>query len=110
MRAPLVEFSAREIGRAAFGYNVPMRRSSPRSSEAADAAGIVRLDAMAAAIRPMADAVSIDAGDAGMIEARLVGAADGRNSPARTAAGIDVRRWSYPQAALVVNISHTLPH
>jgi 2-octaprenyl-6-methoxyphenol hydroxylase len=31
-------------------------------------------------------------------------------SKVRAAAGIGVRTWSYPQAAVVLNFSHTLPH
>jgi len=110
VRAPLVEFHASEIGRPAFGYNVPNAALIAALESEAEAAGILRLDGFARAITPAEDRVTIDAGDAGRIEARLVGAADGRNSPAREAAGIAVRRWSYPQTALVVNIRHNLSH
>ncbi len=110
VRAPLVEFHASEIDRPAFGYNIPTAALVTALEAAAEEAGVIRLDGLAASIDPEADHVAIDAGAAGRIEARLVGAADGRNSPARAAAGIAVRRWSYPQTALVVNISHSLPH
>ncbi len=110
VRAPLVEFHASEIGRAAFGYNVPTAALVAALDDAAEAAGVVRLDGLATAIEPGADSVAIEVGAAGSLEARLVGAADGRNSPGRAAAGIAIRRWSYPQTALVANIRHTLPH
>lgn len=110
VRAPLVEFHASEIGRSAFGYNVPNAALIAALEQQAEMAGIVRLDGLARAITPGEDRVVIDAGAAGLIEARLLGAADGRNSPAREAAGIPVRRWSYPQTALVVNISHSVAH
>ncbi len=110
VRAPLVEFHASEIGRTAFGYNVPTAALVAALDDAAEAAGVVRFDGFATSIEPGADSVAIEAGAAGSLEARLVGAADGRNSPARAAAGIVIRRWSYPQTALVANIRHSLPH
>ena len=44
------------------------------------------------------------------LSARLAVAADGRNSPARAAAGIRTSARSYPQSALVVTFSHTRGH
>jgi len=110
VRAPLVEFHASEIGRDAFGYNVPTAAMIAALEDAATAAGILRLDGLARSITVHDDHVAIAAGDAGSVAARLVGAADGRNSPAREAAGIGLKRWSYPQTAVVANIRHTLPH
>jgi len=46
----------------------------------------------------------------GRIRAPLVAAADGRNSPAREAAGIKVIGWPYDQMGLVVTVEHDLPH
>jgi 2-octaprenyl-6-methoxyphenol hydroxylase len=42
--------------------------------------------------------------------ASLLVAAEGRGSPTRQAAGIDVARWSYPHTALVTAIDHEAPH
>jgi 2-octaprenyl-6-methoxyphenol hydroxylase len=42
--------------------------------------------------------------------APLLIAAEGRNSPTRAAAGINVARWSYDHAAIVTGISHERPH
>ncbi len=42
--------------------------------------------------------------------ARLLVAADGRGSPARIAAGIGARIWSYPQVALTALLAHRKPH
>ncbi len=44
------------------------------------------------------------------IAARLVVAAEGRNSPLARAAGIPVTRYSYRQHAIVTAIAHTRPH
>jgi 2-octaprenyl-6-methoxyphenol hydroxylase len=44
------------------------------------------------------------------MSARLVIGADGRQSPSRAAAGIEVRRRDLAQSALTFNISHSRPH
>jgi 2-octaprenyl-6-methoxyphenol hydroxylase len=40
----------------------------------------------------------------------LVIGADGRRSICRSAAGIEIRTWSYPQTALTFNLKHSHPH
>ena len=42
--------------------------------------------------------------------AALIVAADGRNSPAREAAGIRLIGWPYDQMGIVVTVEHDLPH
>ena len=42
--------------------------------------------------------------------ADLIAAADGRRSPAREAAGIAMRGWTYDQTAIVATVEHDLPH
>ncbi|MBC8036389.1 MAG: FAD-dependent monooxygenase, partial [Rhizobiales bacterium] len=42
--------------------------------------------------------------------ANLIVAADGRNSPAREAAGIAMRGWDYDQMAIVATVEHDLSH
>ncbi|HUR43450.1 MAG TPA: FAD-dependent monooxygenase [Aestuariivirga sp.] len=42
--------------------------------------------------------------------APLILAADGRNSPAREAAGIVMSGWTYDQMAIVATVTHDLPH
>ena len=44
------------------------------------------------------------------LRAPLVVAADGRNSPAREAAGIGLVGWPYDQMGLVATVAHDLPH
>lgn len=110
VRAPPVEFHAREIERDAFGYNIPNAALITALEDEAAASGLLRIDGLARTISRDEASVTIDAGDAGRVTARLVGAADGRNSPTREAAGIAVRRWSYPQTAIVATIGHDLPH
>lgn len=44
------------------------------------------------------------------LAASLIVAADGRNSPAREAAGIRLVGWPYDQMGIVVTVEHDLPH
>jgi len=48
--------------------------------------------------------------DGTCIRARLVVAADGRNSPTRETAGIRTTGWRYGQTAIVCTVEHELPH
>ncbi len=44
------------------------------------------------------------------LRAALLVAADGRGSPLRRAAGIQIVRWDYPQVGIVVTVVHAVPH
>lgn len=48
--------------------------------------------------------------DGTTLKASLIVAADGRNSPAREAAGIKLVGWPYDQMGLVATVEHELPH
>ena len=48
--------------------------------------------------------------DGTKLRCKLVVAADGRNSPMRKAAGIDVRTTRFGQKALAFTVTHTVPH
>jgi 2-octaprenyl-6-methoxyphenol hydroxylase len=48
--------------------------------------------------------------DGRTLRAPLVVACDGRRSATREAAGIPVAQWSYPHAALITMVAHTIPH
>ena len=49
-------------------------------------------------------------GDATRIHARLVAAADGKDSPLRHAAGIRTVEWRYKQTGIVTTVAHERPH
>ncbi|MAL79025.1 MAG: 2-octaprenyl-6-methoxyphenyl hydroxylase [Sneathiella sp.] len=46
----------------------------------------------------------------GTVRARLLVAADGRNSPLRQSAGIKTVGWSYDQMGIVCTVAHEIPH
>ncbi len=111
LRAPNVTFRAAEIGLAAFGYNIPnISLHSVLQHKLATCPAITLISDMVegATIGAQASLLQLASGDE--ISASLVVGADGRNSRIRQAAGINVRRWSYPQTALVANLSHSQPH
>jgi 2-octaprenyl-6-methoxyphenol hydroxylase len=110
IRAPEVTFDASEIGRDAFGYNIPNAVLMRVLSAAVENAGIARSRALLTNLLPDDESVHLKLSDGDDLVARLVVAADGRRSPSRQAAGVPVRQWTYDQAALVVNLAHSLPH
>ena len=111
IRAPMVDFHSSEIDLAAFGYNVPnadMLHALDAAIEANDR--IVWYRQTASVNDIAADAVELSLSDGTVLRSQLVVAADGQNSICREAAGIKANTWSYPQTAIVLNFSHTLPH
>ncbi len=107
-RAPDIGFSADEIGEDAFGYNIP---NETLTSTLMAALGDAFLPT------PAVTGLSMEGGDVRLdlpegrtLRARLAVGADGRNSLCRETAGIAVRRWSYPQTAIVANFRHGRPH
>ncbi len=79
--------------------------------EAAQAPNLT-LIAPAAARDVVRDAQSVRAvlSDGRLVQASLLVAAEGRNSPTRDAANIPVARWQYDHAAIVTTIRHERPH
>ena len=48
--------------------------------------------------------------DGRTVQARLLVAAEGRNSPTRAAAGLKVAHWQYHHRAIISAITHSIPH
>lgn len=110
VRAPEVSFHASEIGLEAFGYNVPTGALSAALEEAA-APRLTRIFTNGVDRLEWTDAgIALTLAEGSAIAAKLVAAADGRNSLCRRDAGIDTKNWSYPQSAVVTTFSHTRPH
>ncbi len=111
IRSPAVTFRAVEIDEEAFGYNIPNAVLNRKLAEAVAAQGAIRrVEKPVIEYRHNSDHVTATLSGGDVLHARLVVAADGRNSLAREAAGIAARRWSYPQTAVVLTFAHSLPH
>jgi len=80
--------------------------------EAAAAAPNVTLlmPAKAASVERDGDAVRVTTEDGQSFTAALLVGAEGRNSPTRAAAGINVARWSYDHTAIIATLGHERPH
>ncbi|MBO0344429.1 UbiH/UbiF family hydroxylase [Roseibium limicola] len=111
IRAPEVTFDSAELELDAFGYNILNKDLNKVLDEAVSAEpALERIAAFAGSYDFAEDQVTIALEDGQAITAKLCVAADGRRSPAREAAGIDVKSWSYPQTAIVLNLEHDQPH
>ncbi|EUB95633.1 Ubiquinone biosynthesis hydroxylase, UbiH/UbiF/VisC/COQ6 family [Rhizobium sp. CF080] len=111
LRAPTAQFRAQDVGLYAFGYNIPNRALSEKLDAAVAAEPNISKIAQSVEIFDIsAERAVLTLSDGALIGADFVAAADGRQSKAREMAGIGVRRWSYPQSAVVLNFAHTLPH
>lgn len=111
IRSPIVTFRAGEIGEEHFGLNFQNRVFNAVLEKAVEAhAGIEWRRTMVDnwALEP--NRVIATLSDGTSVEAPLAVAADGRNSPARQAAGISASARSLPQAALVLNFAHSRDH
>lgn len=110
-RAPEVAFSAREIDREAFGYNIENRHLvAALEKRAGELPALTVIEDEVLRVEPQADAIvaTLQRNDA--LRGRLVIGADGRKSICRAAAGIALDERKYPQVALTLCLSHSRPH
>jgi 2-octaprenyl-6-methoxyphenol hydroxylase len=106
-----VEFHAREINSEAFGWNIPNARLADiLARPLAASANLARVETNVESFDFSGEYAVIGASDGRRFGARLVIGADGRDSSARKAAGIDSRLHRYAQSALTMFLTHTRPH
>lgn len=111
VRTPEVTFAAAELGLDAFGWNVPNAALLEALAGAlAREPGVRRIDAEVTEATAGQDAVHVTASDGAAFAAPLAIAAEGRRSPLRAAAGIDLPLKRLPQTALAFVVAHTLDH
>jgi 2-octaprenyl-6-methoxyphenol hydroxylase len=110
IRAPEITFYASEVGLPAFGYNIPNGALvDALKARAAEFEGLTIVQAPVQSLALSEGGARLEA-DGAAYSARLLVAADGARSLAREAAGIKVRSWRYPQAALVATFAVNQPH
>ena len=106
------DFVAEDLHEEVFGYNLPnwlLRREMTAHLEKMPRACLMAGTGVTH-ITPRTSAALVRLSDGRMVEARLVIAADGRNSALRDLLDIPARRWSYGQKAVVFTVSHPEPH
>jgi len=111
IRSPTVRFCAKEIGEDAFGYNIPNTVLNAAITKTVEKCSkICRIMTTVTACLNDGPMLKIILADGRKLRTYLLVAADGRDSVARDATGLDIHRWHYPQTALVLVFSHQLPH
>jgi 2-octaprenyl-6-methoxyphenol hydroxylase len=111
VRSPTVDFRAAEIGESRFGLNIPntvLNAALEKAVKAENAIRRVERPVVSWNLGTVAAEAVLDGGTT--ISAPLAVAADGRNSKAREAAGINARRHDLPQAAIVFSFEHERGH
>lgn len=106
------DFDAADLSDQPFGWNLPnwlLRREMV--ARLAELPNVTFLPGLATArVTPRQSEALATLSDGSQVSARLIVAADGRNSPVRQAAGIAVRTIRYGQKALAFATTHPLPH
>ena len=111
LRAPTAQFRAADVGLYAFGYNIPNRVLLDTLNGAVAAEPNIKRLALSLQVAEFsAEEAQLVLEDGQRVSASFVVGADGRGSKVREGAGIGTRRWAYPQSAVVLNFSHSLPH
>lgn len=95
-----------------LGYMFENTRLRRALFEAAAAAPLVdqRMRTRAVSVERDAHGVTAVLSDGATVTAPLLIAAEGRNSPTREAAGLNVARWQYDHAALIATVHHQRSH
>jgi 2-octaprenyl-6-methoxyphenol hydroxylase len=110
-RAPEVTFDSAELGIEEFGFNILNENlNEVLEKHCAAEKNLSTIPYKVSNVDFGDAAVQLTAEDGKTVSARLAVAADGRRSLLRESAGIKVKRWSYPQVAVVLNLNHRLPH
>lgn len=106
------DFEASEISDQPFGYNLPnwlLRREI--LARLADLPNVTFRPGLATTgLTTRATEARVTLSGGSTLSAKLVLAADGRNSTMRQAAGIGVKTIRYGQKALVLSVTHPRPH
>ena len=111
VRAREVCFAAGEIGLDAFGYNIDNRfLVAALQTRAHELPALVHIRDEAVAVEIGEERVTVRCRGGTAPSGRLAIGADGRQSLCRSAAGIDIRGWTYAQTALTFNLGHSRPH
>lgn len=106
------DFDAADISDQPFGWNLPnwlLRREM-----VAHLATVANVDfrpgLATTGLFTRQNGARVTLSDGTRVAARLVVAADGRDSPLRRALGIGLRTWRYGQKALAFAVAHDTPH
>ncbi|MCI5112338.1 MAG: UbiH/UbiF family hydroxylase [Marivita sp.] len=106
------EFNASDISDLPFGWNLPnwlLRREFVAHLEGMETVTF-RAGVGTTTLFTREAEARVGLSDGSKVRCKLVIAADGRNSPMRQAAGIDVQTTRFGQKALAFAVTHPIPH
>jgi len=106
------DFNAADVSDLPFGWNLPnwlLRREMVARLAELDTVSF-RPGVATTRLMTRTGEARVSLSDGAVVRARLVIAADGRNSTMRQALGIGVRTLRYGQKALAFAVTHPLPH
>ncbi|MBO9398912.1 UbiH/UbiF family hydroxylase [Shimia sp. R9_2] len=106
------DFDASDLSDLPFGWNLPnwlLRREMLARLQDLENVDL-RLGCGTKSLFTRTNEARVGLTDGSQTRAKLVIAADGRNSPMRKAAGIDVKTIRYGQKALALAVTHPIPH
>ncbi|MEO1238849.1 MAG: FAD-dependent monooxygenase [Pseudomonadota bacterium] len=103
-------FDSSDLSDAPFGWNIPNWRARAVLTAAMGDRVDMRLGVGFKSILTRDSEARVTLTDGTKVAARLVLAADGRNSPVRTALGLGVRTTRYGQTALAFCVTHDIAH
>ncbi|MEQ8901942.1 MAG: UbiH/UbiF family hydroxylase [Roseovarius sp.] len=106
------EFDASDISDRPFGWNLPnwlLRREMVANLESLPSVTF-RPGTGTTTLFTRESEARVGLSDGSRVRCRLVIAADGRNSPIREAAGVEVKTTRYGQKALAFAVTHPIPH
>jgi 2-octaprenyl-6-methoxyphenol hydroxylase len=104
-----LDFTPQDAALGTMVENRILRRTLRDAALAADHVDL-RQPARAASVTRNAAGVVATLGDGSVISADLLIAAEGRNSPTRTGAGLRTANWTYDSAAIISAFDHSIPH
>lgn len=109
--APPITFRASEIGLDGFGENVPLSTMIPKLNELVKyQTAISRINDYAVDFKQSDDGVTVELAQGNKVVVGALIDASGKKSKLRDIAGLEVKSWTYPQAALVTTLQHSLDH
>ena len=106
------EFDASDISEKPFGWNLPnwlLRREMAAHLENLETVDFRPGTGFKSLFTRESEAL-VELSDGSRLRAKMVIAADGRNSPVREATGIEVTTTRYGQKALAFAVTHPIPH
>ena len=106
----IIDFPASEIGDAPFGYNIANHHLNQALMRQGERAGLRLIDDHVVEYEIGKDSVKAHLAGGAVLGARVIAAADGRASKARTSAGIEASSWDYQQTATVFTVNLQRPH